>query len=260
MELFEIEAALKNANIENAKGEARMLREYFSGDALREAVARRCTHYPLQYLLGEWDFYRERYEVAPACLIPRSDTEILVDAAVKRLPQGAHFLDLCTGSGCVAISTLANRTDTTAVAVDLFEETLALAARNGVRNGVADRLTLRLADVLQAPAAGFISQNGCFDAILSNPPYIRDEVVPTLQTEVSYEPAAALCGGADGLDFYRAILQKWRVLLKPAGFIAFEIGFDQGNALCQLATEYGFSCTVLRDYGGCDRVALLTAS
>ena len=122
----EIAAILKAAGIENATWEARLLFEALSGEALTRAVERRKEHYPLQYILGEWYFYRECYEVSEDCLIPRSDTEILVDVAIKMLPNGARFLDLCTGSGCVAISTLANRTDTVAKAVDLFPKTLAL--------------------------------------------------------------------------------------------------------------------------------------
>ena len=253
----EIEAALAAAGIENARGEAHLLWEHYRGNVPAEVVKKRCTHYPLQYLLGEWAFYRETYEVSPDCLIPRSDTEILVEKAIGMLPNGARFLDLCTGSGCIAVSVAANRPDTNAVAVDLFPNTAALAARNAARNGVAERCHVMLSDVLQGPSEKILEmcQNGAgFSAILSNPPYILDEVVPTLQAEVGYEPAAALCGGADGLDFYRAILDKWRSVLQPDGFFLFEIGYDQGEALRLLASERGFSATVWRDYGGNDRV------
>ena len=256
MTLQELTARLRAANIENATGEARLLLEAFEGQALEEAVSRRVTHYPLQYILGEWHFYREVYEVDENCLIPRSDTEILVELATKTLANGARFLDLCTGSGCVAVSTLAARPDTTAVAVDLFEKTLALATRNAAKNGVAARFTPKQADVLCAPSEAFAGE--LFDAILSNPPYILDSVVPTLQTEVSFEPQAALAGGRDGLDFYRAILQNWRQLLKPNGIILFEIGYDQAGALRALATTVGMHCEIKKDYGGCDRVALLS--
>lgn len=256
MTFAEIVVALRAGGIENAFGEARMLSERFSDAELSAAVAKRKTHYPLQYILGEWGFYRETYEVNEHCLVPRSDTEILVDAAIRTLPNGAHFLDLCTGSGCIAVSVLANRPDTTAVGVDLFPETLALAARNAARNGVADRVTFLQADVLGAPDAAAFPHGG-FDAILSNPPYIPDAVVPTLQTEVGYEPSAALCGGEDGMDFYRAILLKWTPLLKAGGRIFFEIGYDQGKSISALAGECGFSCTVIKDFGKNDRVAVL---
>ncbi len=250
-----IAATLAKAGIENARGEARLLLEAFSGEALKAAVEKRCTRYPLQYILGEWHFYREVFEVNEHCLIPRSDTEILVDVAVNILPDGAHFLDLCTGSGCVAISLLANRPDTVGCGIDLFPETLALAKRNGEKNGVADRLQLLRHDVLTVPPTTL--PTATFDAILSNPPYIVNEVVPTLQAEVGFEPQAALAGGTDGLDFYRAILEKWQSLLKPDGVLLLEIGYDQGDALMSLAAAHGFSATVKQDFSGNDRVVIL---
>lgn len=251
----EIAAKLTAAGIENAAWEAKLLCEHLSGDALTQAVTRRGERYPLQYILGEWYFYRECYEVNEDCLIPRSDTEILVDTAIKMLPNGARFLDLCTGSGCVAISTLANRTDTVASAVDLFPKTLALAARNAGKNGVAARIDFLCHSVLTPPPASLAV--GSFDAILSNPPYIQNDVVPTLQREVGFEPSAALMGGADGLDFYRAILEKWYVLLKPQGLLILEIGYDQGKAVTDLAVALGLSSTVKKDFGGNDRVVIL---
>lgn len=252
---FDIKERFLSAGIENASWEARLLLENLSGKALADAVERRCAGYPLQYLIGEWGFYRETYEVSEDCLIPRSDTEILVEKAALLLPKNAKFLDLCTGSGCVAISTLCARPDTTAVAVELFEKTLALAMRNAQRNGVPDRITGIAADVLNDPPAMLAADS--FDAILSNPPYICENVMPTLQREVKHEPWAALCGGEDGLNFYRSILLKWRHLLKKDGFLLFEIGYDQAEALAELGEKCGFSHTVWRDYGGNDRVVLL---
>ena len=255
MTLQELTERLRAAEIENAAGEARLLWEAFQGEALEQALTRRLSHYPLQYILGEWHFYREVYQVNENCLIPRSDTEILVEQAIKKLGYGARFLDLCTGSGCVAISTLAARPDTTAVAVDLFPETLDLATKNAAKNGVAKRFTPRQYDVLTTPDSTFDAAG--FDAILSNPPYIMDAVLSTLQPEVGYEPHAALAGGADGLVFYRAILQNWRKLLRKDGIILFEIGYDQAGALKELAASAGISCEIKKDYGGLDRVAIL---
>ena len=252
----EVVKTLLAAGIENAAFEAGLLLEAFSDQALEKAVARRAEHYPLQYILGEWAFYREVYEVGEECLIPRSDTEILVEQAIKMLPNGAHFADLCTGSGCIAVSTLKNRPDTTAVAVDVFPQTLALAKRNAEKNGVMERLACVLGDVTKAPEAPEFAA-GTFDAILSNPPYILDSVMGDLQKEVQFEPRAALAGGPDGMDFYRAILTHWKKLLTPTGFILFEIGYDQRKAMEALADEHGFSATVMRDFGGNDRVAIL---
>ena len=248
----QIKARLEEAGIENARFEARQLAQGFAGEALSLAVEKRCGGYPLQYILGEWDFYRERYEVSEDCLIPRADTELLVEQAISLLPVGAKFLDLCTGSGCVAISTLRTRADTSAVGVDLFEKTLALAGRNANRNDVSQRLALVRANVLQEPPKEL--PRGSFDAILSNPPYIRADVMPSLQREVQHEPFAALCGGEDGLDFYRAILDKWTCLLTDGGFILFEIGYDQKRELIALGEEKGLTVSVFKDLCGNDRV------
>lgn len=243
------------AGIENAANEARMLLEAFNGQALEAAIARRCTHYPLQYILRKWAFYREEYEVDENCLIPRSDTEILVDLAINMLPNGARFLDICTGSGCIAVSTLKNRPDTTATAVDLFEKTLQLATKNASANGAASRFTPLQADATKAPPTALPQH--AFDAILSNPPYIESDILNTLQQEVRFEPQAALDGGKDGLLFYRTILEKWSTLLKKDGLILFEIGYDQAAALEALAAQYGYTCAVKKDFGGNDRVCIL---
>ncbi len=251
-DVMAVRATLERAKIENAAHEARLLCEAFEGEALADAVARRVAREPLQYILGEWGFFRESYEVSPDCLVPRPDTEHLVERAISLLPTGARFLDLCTGSGCVAISTLCARPDTTACAVDLFPNTLSLAARNAEKNGVAERAEFHLADVLETPPS-----MGQFDAILSNPPYIRTDVIGTLSHEVKCEPHAALDGGADGLVFYRAILDGWRTLLREGGFFLFEIGYDQAAALSEMAGVCGLSFEVFRDYGGNDRVVLI---
>ena len=248
----EVRAALQRAGFENARGEARLLAQRYGDRVPPSVLERRLSHEPLQYLLGEWWFCRERYIVTPDCLIPRADTETLVEQAVRYLPEHARFLDLCTGSGCVAISTLCARPDTAAAAVDKFEKTLDVARRNAEANGVAGRCTFFAADVLADPPAW-----EPFDAVLANPPYIPDAVVPTLSPEVRHEPPAALCGGPDGLDFYRAMLTRWTALLRPGGFWLFEIGYDQADALRRLAAEHGLSCEVTRDLGGNDRVVRL---
>lgn len=251
----DIISALKAVGVENARFEAQQLIQRFRGSELIQAVERRCGGYPLQYILGEWDFYNETYEVSEDCLIPRADTEHLVEQTVGRLPHGATFLDLCTGSGCVAISALCARPDTRAVAIDLFPKTLAVAERNSVRNGVSERMKLMRADVLCPPPCELPDRG--FDAIVSNPPYIRADVMPTLQREVQFEPQAALLGGEDGLDFYRAILNLWACKLKSDGFFLFEIGYDQGEELLALGHERGLDGQVFRDYGGNDRVVYL---
>ena len=266
----EICMRLAAAEIENNRGEAAMLicrfanlnkAELFSKHdvnfdipELNEAVEKRCSHYPLQYILGYWSFYHETYRVTEDTLSPRQDTEKLVELAVKLLPEGARFIDLCTGSGCVAISTLASRADCRAVGVDLFEKTVSIAGENAEHNGVGERLGLLRADVLEP---SFMDSLGLFDCIISNPPYIATEVVKGLPKELSYEPNAALDGGADGLKFYRKIICDYAKYLTDRGFMLFEIGYDQAKAIAAIAVENGFSCEVFKDYGGNDRVAYL---
>ncbi len=261
---------LRNAGIENAETEASLLLGHYTfanhadilanpernyeSEALLDALDKRCEHIPLQYIFGKWDFYRETYFVNESCLIPRSDTELLVDYAVKNLPHGAYFADLCTGSGCIAISTLANRADCTALAIDLFENTLATAKKNAVQNHVEKRVTFRLANVLEKDA---LAKDECFDAILSNPPYIRTAVLDTLEDELFFEPRAALDGGDDGMIFYRAILQNTENRLKTGGFLLFEIGFDQKEDIRKLSSAFGYECEVHNDLSGNPRLAIL---
>ena len=276
MTLQDITARLAAAGIEDARREAQLLAEHFCAlspialrqtanaplpdpeGALSRAVEQRAERFPLQYILGTWGFWRQEYEVSPDCLIPRPDTELLVDYAARKLPRGGRFIDLCTGSGCIAISLLCERPDLSAVAVDLFDATLSLAERNARRNGVGeDRLTLIRGDVLDG---AFMHELGKFDAILSNPPYITPAVIDTLAPELAFEPRAALDGGEDGLIFYRRMIlgSDYRSALKAGGCFIFEMGYDQGDALRALAAEAGDTCTVHRDLGGQERMAVLT--
>ena len=267
----EICMALAEAEIENNRGEASMLichfcninqaelllrrDEDFDSPELEDAVVKRCSHYPLQYILGFWDFCHESYRVTENTLIPRQDTEKLVELATKLLPENARFIDLCTGSGCVAISTLAARRDLRAVAVDLFEETLAIARENAERNSVGERVGFIAADVLNPD---FMSELGKFDFILSNPPYIETQHVGLLDEELSYEPRAALDGGDDGLDFYRVIISSYGKYLVEGGKMLLEIGCDQAKSVASICASNGYKCEVFKDYGGNDRVAFVS--
>lgn len=229
-------------------------REIDLGEELESAVKRRENHEPLQYVVGEWEFFRQRYIVNENCLIPRSDTEILVEKAIELLPHGAFFLDLCTGSGCIAVSTLSERVDLNSIMVDKFEKTLDLAKKNAVLNGVDDRVEPMLFDVLTDEK----NLEGClFDAILSNPPYIRPEVIESLSEEVKKEPYEALYGGEDGLIFYNKIVSDYSKYLKKDGIFIFEIGYDQAKDLKNIAAQNGFKCEIFKDYGKNDRVAVL---
>ncbi len=229
--------------------EIRLLREHFPGaDDFLKAQARVEAGEPLAYVIGEWYFYGETYQLNRDCLIPRPDTEHLVQWLIDHLPKGAVFADLCTGSGCIAISTLAHRPDLSAVAVDISSGALEMAEKNAENNGVRDRISFVCGDVLAGEGLG----DGRFDAIVSNPPYIQTAVIDTLSVQVKAEPRRALDGGEDGMDFYRAILKHYPKHLKQGGVTVLEIGYDQADAMRAL-----HPCQILKDYGGNDRVAIL---
>lgn len=262
----EIRAKLREHGIENDYVETKLLIEELCGEysedkdydfpRLAEAVAKRCSHYPLQYIIGKWWFCRCEFEVNENCLVPRPDTELAVETAVKLLPQNASFADLCTGSGCIAVSILDLRTDTRADAYELYPKTLELARKNAERNKVAARFLGILGDVLSPTLLG----DKKYAAIISNPPYIRTAVIDDLEAEVKQEPRAALDGGEDGLIFYRAIVHNFAKNLENDGVFIFEIGYDQAEDLKKIAESAGFSCEIKKDLGGCDRVAILRKS
>ena len=232
--------------------EERLLKEYFGNDPekLSEARARLSRHEPLAYILGETVFFDEYYTVTPAVLIPRPDTERVVEKVLAHLPAGGRLLDLCTGSGCIAISSLCHSRDTEALLVDISADALDVARENARRNGVFDRCTFLQADLM----ATF--PEGLFDLIVSNPPYVLSHVVDTLEEECSFEPRIAFDGGTDGGDFYRRILKASPVHLKKGGRIVFEIGYDQRALMESLAEQTGFALEIFKDYGKNDRVAV----
>ena len=261
---------LASAGIENARADAALLFKRFAGvDAARlplvydenydipellDAVERRCAHTPIQYILGSWEFFGLDFYVCPDCLCPRPDTEISVETALSLLPNGADFLELCTGSGCISVSLCKTRGDLSGIATDKFENTLAVAQKNAEKHGVADRLTLVCADLFDAP--DYVGERR-FDAIISNPPYIPTRDIDALSDEVKKEPIAALDGGDDGLDFYRHIVSEYTKYLKDGGKIIFEIGYDQVDALKNIAKSHGYICEIIKDLGKNDRVAVL---
>ncbi len=267
--------ALCEAGIENSETEAVILFEEFAGVSraslladrdrtydgaeLNAAIKRRLSREPLQYILSTWTFCGRPFSVNEHCLIPRPDTEILVEQAVGRLPHGARFADLCTGSGCVAVATLCHRPDTYATALELYPETLALAIENAKANGVGDRLSPICADLLTNGQEA-MALHAPFDAILSNPPYIPTEDLAGLSEEVRREPRAALDGGEDGLVFYRAILRNYVPMVKEGGLVLLEIGFDQADKIRRLCTAClpEAHVSVIQDLSGNDRVVAIT--
>ena len=266
MKLSEAISILTEAGIENPRHDAReifrkigKLKDYelLSKDVsidlpeIAEAIKRRAEREPLQYILGEVDFYRESYEVTPDCLIPRQETELLVDFAVQNIPSGKSFVDLCTGSGCIAVSTLCNTHGTKAFAVDLSENALRLAKKNAEKNGVSDRISFLCRDVLKEPVI-----KSAF-AVLSNPPYVTESAYRTLAPEIYKEPKMAFVAGEDGLIFYRTIVSLYKDVIDKDGFLAFEIGYDQADALREIASAHEMLSEIIKDYSGNDRIAVL---
>ena len=218
---------------------------------IEEAIKRLKEGEPVQYVLGEWDFYKNRFIVGEGCLIPRQDTEILVERAIEILPKGGRFADLCTGSGCIAISILGDRKDASAVAADISEKALAYARKNSLSCGVDQRLEIKKLDVLSEKIKGE------YPLIVSNPPYIRSCDIDGLDDRVKKEPRIALDGGEDGLDFYRGILEVQAGALSEGGRFLFEIGYDQKEDIEKLAEEKGYTAQFIKDYQGNYRVAEL---
>ena len=269
MKVRDVIRACLDAGIENASYEVKCLYKKFGGikssiifgdevsksPELYYAIKRRLHREPFSYIMGDVGFYNECYITTPAVLVPRQDTEILVDYAVKNLRHGARFLDICTGSGCIAISVLNNTKETTALAIDISGDAIDVARKNRELNlgeGGESRLALKEVDALTFEC------DEQFDAILSNPPYIAEDVYKGLEAEIFFEPRIAFVGGGeDGGDFYRDLTAKYKNNLSEGGFIAYEIGYDQGDLLCSIAEREGFSSEIIKDYSGNDRVAVL---
>lgn len=219
-------------------------------------IEQRGLRIPLQQLTGEQDFCGLRFQVNQHVLIPRQDTEILVEAALKRLEPGMQVLDMCTGSGCILISLLAMKAGLEGTGVDISKEALKVARRNGQRLLPKERQPRWLQGDLFEAFAG--QEEHMFDMLVSNPPYIPSAVIETLMPEVrEHEPRAALDGSGDGLLFYRRIVSESKPYLKENGSLLFEIGYDQGQEVKSLMEASGFAeVCVIKDYAGLDRVVV----
>lgn len=210
-------------------------------------IDRRSTHEPLQQITGWQEFMGLRFSVTEDVLVPRQDTETLVEEVMRYLRDGMEILDVCTGSGCILLSLLRYSNGCRGVGCDISEKALAVAAQNAKELGIS-------AQFIQSDL--FESIEGRFEYIVSNPPYIRKDMIPTLMEEVrDHEPLIALDGGEDGLDFYRKITREATEHLYSGGMLFFEIGYDQGEAVKLLMEEEGYEeVTVSQDLAGLDRV------
>jgi release factor glutamine methyltransferase len=223
---------------------------------LRGLVKRSGEHEPVAYLVGRTEFYSIEFEVTPDCLIPRPETELLVQRSIELLrkrtgPQSV--CDLCTGCGIIAVAIAKNVPDVKVIATDLSEPALAVAARNIEKHKLQDRIDLRRGDLFEP----LVPQLDLFDLIACNPPYVSAAEYEALEKNVKdYEPRLALYAGQDGLDVYRRIVEKAGQFLKPDGLLLLEIGYQQGPAVRELLeqTRVFAQIRIDRDLQGHDRV------
>jgi release factor glutamine methyltransferase len=221
----------------------------------RGLIRRRLAGEPLAYLVGEHEFWSLPFYVEPAVLVPRADTETLIDVVLARLgrPAEGRLLDLCTGSGAIAVALLHELKGWTGVATDVSPQAVAIAHRNAERNGVAARLEVREGDLWAAVAGAAGAES--FQLIVSNPPYVNTAVIDTLSAEVRREPRLALDGGADGLAFYDRIVAPALGRLAPGGWLVVEHGYDQAEAVAARLVAAGFAdVATARDLGKNPRV------
>lgn len=216
-------------------------------EKLFSAAEKRAKGYPLQYLIGNWEFFGRKFFVGEGVLIPRPETELLCETVLKYFSRTMppKIVDLCSGSGCIAITLAKELSGADVTAVELYKGAFEYLERNNAFHGNCVKTALR--DALEPFEK--------FDCVVSNPPYITGEEMKELQTEVTFEPKTALFGGTDGLDFYRAIAKNWFEHLNEGGLIAFEIGDTQGEAVKNILTENGYkNAAVIKDYENRDRV------
>ena len=225
--------------------------------AMEDAVQRVLSGEPLAYILGQWDFYGMRLLVNKNVLIPRDDTCAVTDLAIKKalfLDTSPRILDLCTGSGCIGLAIAQRVKDARVTLGDISKEAMEVAKKNITLQKLSGRVTCMQVDALKEPKA-FLGQ---FDMIVSNPPYITTQEMNELPESVrSYEPHLALHGGDDGLVFYRSIAENFKKALKPGGYLCFEFGMGQGDAVCEILQMNGY--TILertRDYNGVERAVM----
>ena len=216
----------------------------------------RARRIPLAYITGSQEFMGLTFKVSDQVLIPNQDTETLVEEGLKLLHDGRRFMDLCTGSGCIALSLLHYTNDTTATATDISPKALEIAAQNAQQLQLEKRVRFTETDLF--PEKGEKEERVRADLIISNPPYIPTDVIETLAPEVKdHEPRLALDGRADGLDFYRRIIAEAPDWLFESGWLLMEIGYDQGAAVSALMKDNGFhEVQIVQDLGGRDRVVL----
>ena len=274
---LDLRARLKKAGVEEATQASREMVCSVSGKTKEELVRdgglyappeveraaydlaqRHLDGEPVAYLIGEWEFYGLPLDISPSVLIPRPDTEVLAQQVIekaKELPE-CRVLDLCAGSGCIGLALAANVPHARVLLGELDEDALKICRQNTRRNNLTARVSSVRIDALEKPSRNL----GEFHIIVSNPPYIPTQDIETLDTSVKdHEPRLALDGGADGLDFYRSIVEKWRDALTKNGMLAFEVGIGQADEVLRIMRANGFGdVQILKDLNGIPRVVFGT--
>ncbi len=228
----------------------------FQQNNLTAIIKQRLIRYPLQYIIGRWNFFGREFFVGPGVLIPRSDTETLIDVCLETVnaKQNPRVLDLCAGTGCIGITIKGECNTAEVTLVEKFDEALSFTNKNATHNKADVKIVK--GDVLNTEGA-----DGLYDLIVSNPPYIDDADMKILQPEVKYEPETALAGGDDGLVFYRHIAKEYKKHLAKDGVMAFEVGINQAEAVTQIMKENGFiNVQTRKDYNQIDRVVFGTST
>lgn len=214
---------------------------------LISAAKKRAGGYPLQYIVGNWEFFGRKFFVGEGVLIPRQETELLCECVMKFFSkrEPPKIIDLCSGSGCIAITLAKELPNSDVTAVELYDDAFGYLEKNNAYHG----------NCVKAIKADALLPFGEFDCVVSNPPYVSDKYMENLQKEVTFEPKTSVWGGTDGLDFYRAIAKNWYPNIKTGGFIAFEIGDEQGRSAEAILKENGYyGVSVWEDYSGLDRI------
>lgn len=218
---------------------------------INNSVSRRKNGEPLQYILGKWDFYDMTFSVGEGVLIPRPETEMLVDFALEKLkniPEPVVY-DLCSGSGCIGLTIAKHRPDARVFLLEKERNALRYLLKNKVDSGL-ENVTVVFDDLFTVDLSLF----PLADLILSNPPYINSDEIATLQKEVLFEPSSALDGGDDGLMFYRCLADRWRDKVKNSGFMAFECGEEQSKPIIDIFHDKFVESNVIFDFNNIDRI------
>lgn len=227
----------------------------FQQNNLTAIIKQRLIRYPLQYIMGKWNFFGREFFVGPGVLIPRSDTETLIDVCLESLKDKTNprVLDLCAGTGCIGLTIKGECAAAEVTLVEKYDEALSFTNKNAKHNNIDVKIVK--GDVLETEGA-----EGEYDLIVSNPPYITAEDMKNLQPEVKFEPATALDGGEDGLVFYRHIAKQYKKHLVKGGVLAFEVGINEADAVAEIMKQNGYqNIGTRKDYCDIDRVVFGTA-